>query len=352
MTSRRRFVLTCANGIFLRGASRAEASAAEGLLTPYKLGSLVLAASGQKRDFDAISVDCPFVFQHEGKFYMTYVAFDGTGYQTGLASSDDLVHWHKDGCILRRDPASAITRYNIAMNWILRENNLHSAGKLIRVDGEFLGAYHAYPNQGLEQGAAIIGLCRSKDLRHWKIGEPVLEPASGADWERGGLYKPCLLKDGNTYYLFYNAKNQTEGSWHEQTGVAFSTDLRTWKRYEGNPIIRNGAPGSPDSKFASDPCVLRAALSKNAEWALYYFGLDDSGKARDLVATAPDLFHFTKLKEIVVDVGRPGSVDSAYAHKPSVVTWRGDLYHFYCAVSRKGNEEIRGISVARSRPWA
>ncbi len=324
------------------------ASDPKGLDTPYKIGSLVLAASDQEGEFDRISVDCPFVFHRKGLFYMTYVAFDGTGYQTGLASSEDLVHWQKRGCILRRDPNSAITKYNIALNWILRENDLRSTGELTQVDSRYVGVYHAYPNSGYEQGAAVIGLCRSTDLSHWELEGPCLRAEDGAEWERGGLYKPCLVRNGSTYYLFYNAKNQTEARWHEQTGVAISSDLKSWKRYAGNPILRNGPPGSPDSRFASDPCVL-----KNGKlWALYYFGLDDRGVARDLVATSADLLHATKRSQVVIDVGAPGSVDSSYAHKPSLVAHKGDLYHFYCAVSRTNGREVRGISVARSRPWA
>ena len=317
------------------------------LATPYKYGKLVLSASDRSGEYDSESVDCPFVFRHEGRFYMTFVAFDGKGYQTGLALSPDLIQWEKEGAILKRDPSSPVLKYNVAMNWIMRENGLYSPGELIKVGGDYLGAYHAYPGQGYEQGAAVIGLCRSKDLQHWEAGPPVLMPSDGAEWEHGGLYKPCLLKDGDTYYLFYNAKNRTEGPWQEKTGVAMSKDLKTWTRYEKNPIIQNGGAGSPDERFASDPCVLQ----DGKRWAFYYFGLDAKGKARDLVATGPDLFHAEKCSEIVVDVGPPGSVDSAYAHKPSMIAHKGDLYHFYCAVSRQGDKVVRGISVARSRPW-
>ena len=55
--------------------------------TPYKLGKYVLAASGEEGSFDKVSVDGPFVFRHHGAYYMTFIAFDGIGYQTGLASS-------------------------------------------------------------------------------------------------------------------------------------------------------------------------------------------------------------------------------------------------------------------------
>ena len=37
-----------------------------------------------------------------------------------------------------------------------------------------------------EQGAAVIGLCRSKDLRNWVADPPCLRPQDGAEWEHGG----------------------------------------------------------------------------------------------------------------------------------------------------------------------
>jgi predicted GH43/DUF377 family glycosyl hydrolase len=316
--------------------------------TPHKYGRLVLSGTGLAADFDSKSVDCPFVFRHENRFYMTYLGFDGTGYQTGLASSIDLTAWKREGCILRRDPASPVTRHNIAMNWIVRENGLRSPGNLKRIRGRYLGVYHAYPNSGYEAGPAVIGLCWSSDLRQWEVGPPILDPREGAAWESGGLYKPCLVEENGTFYLFYNAKNNVPRGWQEQTGVATSTDLKTWKRYDGSPLIRNGGPGSPDERFASDPCVVR----DGRQWLLFYFGLDAKGRARDLFAAGPDLFHFEKQDAILIDVGPPGTVDEVYAHKPSVVWHNGALYHFYCAVSGKYPHDVRGISVARSTPWA
>jgi len=316
-------------------------------LTPFKYGKLVLSAAPEKDAFDSRSVDCPFVFAHGGQFYMAYIGYDGTGYQTGLASSRDLVNWRREGCILKRDPASPVTRYNVAMNWIVRENPLRSPGALKKIRGRFVGAYHAYPNAGYESGPAVIGLCWSDDLLHWELDEPCLRPQDGATWERGGLYKPCLVEDKGRFYLFYNAKTAEASHWQEQTGVAVSSDLKTWNRYEQNPIIANGGPGSPDERFASDPCV----VTDGDIWAIFYYGLDARGKARDLLALGRNPFHPEKASAILIDVGSPGSVDETYAHKPSVVYHDGALYHFYCAVSGKDPNEVRGISVARSRPW-
>jgi beta-xylosidase len=338
----RRSLLTAA--LATRGL-RADDPAAAPYRTPHKYGKLVLAASSDASAFDSRSVDCPYVFHHRGRYWMTYVGFDGAGYQTGLASSADLVGWTKEGCILRRDPASPITRYNIAMTWIVRQNELRSPGELKKARGRYLGVYHAYPNAGYEEGAAVIGLCWTDDLRQWQIDPPCLRPEDGADWEVGGLYKPCLVEDRGTFYLFYNAKNKAR-PWLEQTGVATSNDLRTWTRYAQNPIIPVGPTGGWDERFASDPCV----LIDGKRWVFFYYSLGQ-GKARDLLALGDTPFTPRKVGEILIDTGAPGSVDETYAHKPSVMWREGALYHFYCAVSGRYPRETRGISVASSRPF-
>ncbi|MBW4026120.1 MAG: hypothetical protein HIU93_01835 [Acidobacteria bacterium] len=338
------------------GAGKHAVPTPHALQTPYKLNRLVLEKSPIAGDFDDKFVDCPFVFHHEGGFRMTYIGFDGKGYQTGLATSPDLVNWSRVACILRRQPDSPVFRYNIAMMWIVRENNAMGAGNLKKIHGRYLGAWHAYPNPGMEAGPAVIGLCWSDDLIHWELEQPCLRPddPDATAWERGGLYKPCLVESDGTFYLFYNAKTvdlprSEGGGWHEQTGLATSNDLRHWTRSPLNPVIANGPAGSWDDRFASDPC---AVLWKN-QWAVFYYGLSSrDGKARDLLALGRQPDHLHKTDSILVDAGPPGSIDDDYAHKPSVIAWNGDFYHFYTAVSGKYPNDIRGISVARSRPWA
>jgi hypothetical protein len=325
------------------------------LTTPYKYGRLVLRGSGTPGAFDSKFVDGPFVFRFANEFRLSYIGFDGIGYQTGLARSTDLVHWTSLGCVIPRQPASPIFRYNVAMMWIVRDNAALGPATLKKVRGHYLGAWHAYPNAGMEAGPAVIGLCWSDDLLHWRLDPPSLRPADpgAAPWERGGLYKPCLVEYDGLFYLFYNAKTvplprSQGGGWHEQTGLATSRDLKHWVRSPLNPILRNGPPGAWDDRFASDPCAVRW----RNQWAVFYYGLSSKdGKARDLLALghAPDRLH--KTDSILVDAGPPGTVDDDYAHKPSVLDWQGDFYHFYTAVSGKYPNDIRGISVARSRPW-
>jgi hypothetical protein len=341
--------------------------------TPYKYPKLVLSATKRKGDFDERSIDDPIIFYANGAFQMLYIGWDGIGYQTGLATSKDLVNWTRTALVAPRDPASKYTKYNIALSSIVRDKQLHSRGDAIKVNGKYLGAWNAYPSAGYEEGAAVIGLAHSDDLLHWQLTDPILTPEQGAPWEHGGLYRPDLMLDRGTYYLYYNAKTDTlpkseGGGWHEQTGVATSTDLKTWVRFKDNPILRNGARGSAtypasnpisatspatpdarDSRFASNPYVVK----NGRDFAMFYFGFryQQPGNACELLALGSDPFTFVKVPEVLIDVGAPGSIDETYAHKPSVIMHEGILYHFYCAVSGKWPNETRGIAVARSKPW-
>ena len=359
LTPNRRSVLRATSALIAGSSLRSLSAAADPIApyrTPYKYPKLVLKATSSKGDFDEQSIDDPIVFRANGEFNMLYIGFDGTGYQTGLATSPDLLSWTRKALVGPRDPASKYTKYNLALSSVLRDKNLHGKGEAIKVDGRFLAAWHAYPSAGYEEGAAVIGLAWSRDLLHWELTDPILFPQDGAPWEHGGLYRPDLLLDNGTYYLFYNAKTDTlpkgeGGGWHEQSGVATSKDLKTWTRYAGNPILRVGSKegNARDSRFASNPFVIK----NGHEYAMYYFGFgyQRPGHACEMLAIGPDPLHFNKVPEILIDTGAPGTIDETFAHKPSVIYHDGMLYHFYCAVSGKWPNEVRGVAVARSRPW-
>jgi predicted GH43/DUF377 family glycosyl hydrolase len=342
--------------------------------TPFKYPELILKASGVKGDFDERSVDDPIVFRANNEFNMLYIGFDGIGYQTGLATSSDLLHWKRKALVGPRDVKSQYNKFNLAISSILRDKELHGTGEATKINNSYLAAWNAYPSAGYEEGAAVIGLATSTDLLHWKIGDPILRPEDGAPWEQGGLYRPDLLLDSaETYRLYYNAKTTTlpkseGGGWHEQTGVATSKDLQHWTRSPFNPILPNGPRGSAtypasnplhsqspattdsrDSRFASNPFVVK----HGGQYAMYYFGLgyQRPGRACELLALGSDATHFSKVPEVILDAGSPGSIDETFAHKPCVIYHHGSLYHFYCAVSGKWPNEIRGIAVARSTPW-
>lgn len=320
--------------------------------TPHKSDDLELRPTHREGDFTSFAVDCPFVFTVAGRVGMTFVGWDGVGYQSGLSWRGEDGRWSEPELILPRLEDSPHRRYNAALTSLLRDVDMEGAGELISIDGWYYGTYHAYPEAGYEEGSAVIGIVRSRDLIEWEEYGDLLRPEDGGAWERGGLYKSWLMRAEGRFWLFYNAKDRSDGAWVEQTGAAVSDDLRTWTRLPG-PMIANGPTGSIDERFASDPCVLRW---KDA-WVMFYFGLSSDGRARDTYAVSDDLVTWVKGDEILVDIGEAESVDATYAHKPSVITRAGRLEHYYCAVAPlpepvtigdRVQREMRGIAVARS----
>jgi len=208
--------------------------------TPHKLGRPVLTGSGVPGTFDSHAVDCPFVFFHGGAWHMLHLGFDGKGYQTGLAAGSDLLHWRHKAVLLARERSQGWDRIGAAGTWIIRQNDLYGRPVLKKIDGKYWMVYHSYPGEGYEVGPGEMGLAWTQDeeLLDWKrLPEPVYSWREGADWEKGGLYKACLLEHQGSFYLFYNAKNRPSGGWTEQTGLAVSSDLSTWRRHEENPVV-------------------------------------------------------------------------------------------------------------------
>jgi predicted GH43/DUF377 family glycosyl hydrolase len=323
--------------------------------TPYKYGKAVVEGSGIAGNFDEKAVDCPFVFRHQGKYFMLYTGFDGIGYQSALAVSDDLLHWQKHGIVLKRlNEKGKWDGTNIAGTWILRDVDLYGSYELKKFQGKYWMIYHSYPGEGYETGPAEMGLAWTTDenLLDWhRLEDPVYSWRGGADWEKAGLYKACIFQKDDLFYMFYNAKNQASG-WIEQTGAATSKDLLHWERYEGNPVLPVAAD-TWKSRFVSDPNIVR----DGDLWLNFFFGYD--GKhAQEGIACSRDLFHWEIAEQPLLLVGAEGEIDSTHAHKASIITVEKRLYHFYNAVRpwregdrTKNGNEYRLITVASSEPF-
>lgn len=313
-------------------------------LTPYKYQKAVIGQ--EENGFSSQGADCPFLFRHNGKFYMMHIGFDGIGYQTALSSSEDLLHWKKEGIILKRSCHKDWDKVGMAGVWILKNCDLYGDNELIKVDGKYWLFYHSYPDEGYENGAAKVGLAYTddEDLLNWHfIDEPIFCPSDGENWDSGGLYKTAVVRHEEKYYMFYNAKNIVDGDWKEQTGVAVSNDMLHWERYKENPILRV-EENTWQETFVSDPCITYD--SKNKVWALFFFGFDGKN-AREGIAIGKDLLHFDKYDKPIIDIGDNEDIDSLHAHKPGIIYNNGTLYHFYCACTKNS----RCITVAASKPF-
>lgn len=93
------FVLLCALCVFV-AKTNAQVSQEvmqkvyEEVKTPYKYGLVVTPENETKK------IDCPSVFRKDKYWYMTYIQFDGRGYETWIAKSKDLLEWKTLGKLM------------------------------------------------------------------------------------------------------------------------------------------------------------------------------------------------------------------------------------------------------------
>ena len=84
-----------------------------------------------------------------------------------------------------------------------------------------------------------IGLATAPDINGpWtrEASNPVMAPSSG--WEAGSVVCDALVKIGSTYWMGYHASPSGISDWRQ--GLAYSTDLINWTKFELNPVGTTG----------------------------------------------------------------------------------------------------------------
>lgn len=304
--------------------------------TPFKYGVVF------KHPDTAKMVDSPVIFREKNIWYMTYVIFDGQGYETWLAESYDLLNWKNKGKILSFTEGT----------WDANQK----AGYLSLVDFEWGGSYTAGKNnnkywmsylggntKGYEAGVLGVGIASSDILteaHEWdREADPVLQSDDAdARWfENSTIYKSIVINDslqltGHQFIMYYNAKGDTAD--YESIGMAVSDDMVKWERYGDNPVITRYKGICGDGQIARI----------NDLYIMFYFGAFWKPGAFERFACSYDLVHWTDWDG--ADLVAPSEkYDREYAHKPMVIKWNEVVYHFYTAVGDEG----RVIALATSK---
>ncbi|MCD8210519.1 MAG: beta-galactosidase, partial [Prevotella sp.] len=293
--------------------------------------------------------------------YMTYVCYngkggtDGRGYETWLAKSDDLLHWETLGRILAFGQKG----------WDLNQRG----GFPSLIDYQWGGSYNIEkfknrywmtyiggPGSGYEAVNAplSIGLASTeKDVgaaHQWKTySKPILsyDDKDAQWWEKMTQYKSTIYevdkeKFGYRFMMFYNAggKDETHPK-GERIGIAFSNDLKKWKRYDKNPIFAHDSDGT----ITGDAQIVKY----KDLYIMFYFSAFNptrSYNAFNTFAVSRDMISWQDWEgEDLITPSKP--YDELFAHKSYVVYHDGVVYHFYCAVN---NDNQRGIALATSKP--
>jgi predicted GH43/DUF377 family glycosyl hydrolase len=153
-------------------------------------------------------------------------------------------------------------------------------------------------------GIRAIGLASSTDKKTWtrlNDGNAVLS-GTPAQWDSSGTGTPYVFKIGDTYYMFYG-NSTTKG-----IGYATSTDKINWTKYGGNPVLSNSVGYAWDYNLVLEPAVVKIG-------DLYYMFYEGSnGHSRIGYAISTDLNTWTKVgnNNPIMPLGAVGSWESIH----------------------------------------
>jgi len=316
--------------------------------TPEKYGLVLVPPDDSKK------LDCPGVFRKDGIWYMTYIVFDGKGYETWLARSRNLLDWEQSGRIMSFSEDTSRWDCNQRAGYIaLQDYTWGGSCALQKYNDKYWMSYLGGRNTGYEEGLLSIGIAYTGNdpakCHEWKCLEKPVLTSNDRDagwWENLKLYKSTVIKDlqrntGHDFVMFYNAYGDSLSNGHnaERIGMAVSDDMIHWKRYLKDPVLNHfrGITG--------DPLIWKI----DNIWVMFYFGAfwqkTGSDGAFNRFACSYDLLNWTDWNgDNLIEPSEP--YDNRYAHKSFVVKWKGIVYHFYCAVN---NKDQRGIAVATSK---
>ncbi len=332
--------------------------------TPYKYGMVVAPKDNYHQ------IDCPMVYREGGKWYMTYVVYngkdgtDGRGYETWLATSDDLLQWKTLGRLLcyadKGWDMNQRAGYPALIDW-----TWNGSYEMAKYKGRHWMSYFGGEGTGYEaiRKPLNMGMASTKgditQAHPWETSpSPVLSinDKSAQWWEKLTHYKSTVYWDknktlGKPFVMFYNAgginpANQLKA---ERIGIALSSNMTSWrrlplrtaKRKTGNPVFFHEAPGiiTGDAQIVKFPHY----------YVMFYFSAYNPERkynAYNTFAVSRDLVNWQDWEG--ADLVYPSKpYDDMFAHKSYVLKHQGVVYHFYCAVNHAGQ---RGIAVATSVP--
>ena len=356
--------------------------------TPFKYGMVVAPADNYHK------IDCPTVYRENGKWYMTYVVYngkdglDGRGYETWLAQSDDLLHWTTLGRLLSyKDSGWDMNQrggFPALIDWTWGGSYGWETYKgkhwMTYIGGEGTGyeAVRAPLNIGMawttgniteahewESGDKPLLSIHDKEVQWWEklvqykstVYDLKAQPKNTRKGSKGknhqikSLLPPSLRK--YRFLMFYNAGgiNPDNNLKAERIGIALSNDLKKWKRYPQNPVYYHEAPGiiTGDAQIVRMDNLSPLTAHPSPLYVMFYFSAYNPEKkynAYNTFSVSRDLIHWQDWTgDDLIIPSKP--YDEMFAHKSYVVKHNGVVYHFYCAVN---NDQQRGIAVATSVP--
>jgi len=200
------------------------------------------------------------------------------------------------------------------------------SGDIFKEKDTYYWYYHANKHPITDFGNYQIGVCTSQSpTGPWirSKDNPILKLAEN-DWERDCVACPHVIKERNTYYMFYNGSivhmpDLNEDCW---TGIATANNpLGPWEKYENNPILK-----SEKVRY------IGGILKVDSKYYMYASNFDEiqSDYGRMYMATADSITGPWFVRDTpVLTEGKKGSWDEAGFSEAKVFHCNGMFHMLY-----------------------
>ena len=244
----------------------------EKIKTPYKFGAVI-------KDEEYLT-DSPSVFRYNDKWYMYFIKIhkntDDSGYETHLASSDDLVNWKYEGKLFERLENEHWDSRQVAGYAAFIDMNFGRSNEMIPVNDKYYMAYLGGNLNGYETDPLSMGLAYSKTpvSKFTRFEEPIMTPfdEDARGFETLTLYKSNMFIDeamvtGHKYVNAYNT-------------FAVSENLVDWTIWDGEPLVK------PELDWENVYAHKSSVVKHDGVVYHYYCAVNDKGERFIALATS------------------------------------------------------------------
>jgi hypothetical protein len=247
--------------------------------------------------------------------------------EIGYATSKDGIHWNPHpGPVLYAGGPDEWDRWGVETVCVIKDAEApHSE----RYKMWFYGHNPDY---------TAIGYATSSDGINWTkyAKNPVLLPGPPGSWD-AGICGPTVIKDydappSERYKMWYTGlKIELKGYISVTWNICYATspDGINWKKYPGNPVLKEGPPGAWDAYFVCEPSVIKT----NGRYEMWYSvapAHDNEFMPTNIsiaYATSTDGINWEK-HGVILKHGEPGDWD-AWATYAMTVIFEKDTYKMW-----------------------
>ena len=249
---------------------------------------------------------------YDGKmFRMWYIGGHSGSTAIGYATSLDGVSWTKyPSPVLTHGPPGSFDSTQLGLGSVVQKN-----------ESFFIMWYQGSNHVSFTNGA--IGVATSQDGINWVKydGNPVLRSTTV---DQLVLASPYVVRLNNTYNMWYTGKSQSDPSQTTRILFAISYDGINWIKWL-HPVF---SPSADPDRWDSGAVYSASVFYDGKNFGLWYSGLNQTYlNPRIGFATSPDGATWTR-SNLLLDVGKPGSWDSAGVEQPCVLIGYGYTLYY------------------------